>query len=96
MSGLESWLAAPGAPVLVPPAWWKTALVPAAGIVLLLEVASCLLPARLAARPASARPLVSVAIVILLLLYAVVPLLTRATRGFLYTACAPRPAAGAP
>jgi hypothetical protein len=31
VSGLEGWLAAPGAPVLVPPARWKTALVAAPG-----------------------------------------------------------------
>jgi len=36
-----------------------------------------------------------VLIVILLLQYAVMPLLTRATPGFLYPARAPRPAAGA-
>jgi len=40
VSGLEGWLAAPGAPVLVPPARWKTALVSAVGIVPLLEAAS--------------------------------------------------------
>jgi uncharacterized protein len=43
VSGLEGWLAAPGAPVLVPPARWKTALVSAAGIVPLLELVSYLL-----------------------------------------------------
>ena len=95
VSGLEGWLAAPGAPVLVPPARWKTALVSAVGIVPLLEAASYLLAPRLAAWPVWARPLISVLIVILLLQYAVMPLLTRATRGFLYPARAPRPAAGA-
>jgi antibiotic biosynthesis monooxygenase (ABM) superfamily enzyme len=95
VSGLEGWLAAPGAPVLVPPARWKTALVSAVGIVPLLEAASYLLAPRLAAWPVWARPLISVLIVILLLQYAVMPLLTRATPGFLYPARAPRPAAGA-
>ena len=95
VSGLEGWLAAPGAPVLVPPARWKTALVSAAGIVPLLEAVSYLLAPRLAAWPVWARPLISVLIVILLLQYAVMPLLTRATPGFLYPARAPRPAAGA-
>ena len=47
------------------------------------------------ASPQRARPLISVLIVILLLQYAVMPLLTRATPGFLYPARAPRPAAGA-
>ena len=95
VSGLEGWLAAPGAQVLVPPARWKTTLVYAAGIVPLLETASYLLAPRLAAWPVWARPLISVLIVILLLQYAVMPLLTRATPGFLYPARAPRPAAGA-
>jgi antibiotic biosynthesis monooxygenase (ABM) superfamily enzyme len=52
VSGLEGWLAAPGAPVLVPPAQWKTALVSGAGILPLLELVSYLLSPRLAALPA--------------------------------------------
>jgi antibiotic biosynthesis monooxygenase (ABM) superfamily enzyme len=51
VSGLEGWLAAPGAPVLVPPARWKTALVSAAGILPLLEAVSYLLVPRLAGLP---------------------------------------------
>ena len=95
VSGLEGWLAAPGAPVLVPPGQWKIALVSAAGILPLLELVSYLLAPRLAALPVWARPLISVVIVIPLMQYAVMPLLTRVTRGFLYPAPAPRPAAGA-
>jgi antibiotic biosynthesis monooxygenase (ABM) superfamily enzyme len=91
VSGLEGWLAAPGAPVLVPPAWWKTALVTAAGIVPLLELVSYLLSPRLATRPVWTRPLISVVIVIPLMQYPVMPLLTRATRGFLYPGPAPQP-----
>jgi len=95
VSGLEGWLAAPGAPVLVPPGPWKIALVSAAGILPLLELVSYLLAPRLAALPVWARPLISVVIVIPLMQYAVMPLLTRVTRGFLYPAPAPRPTAGA-
>jgi len=95
VSGLEGWLAAPGAPVLVPPARWKIALVSAAGILPLLEAVSYLLAPRLAALPVWARPLISVVIVIPLMQYAAMPLLTQATRGFLYPAPAPLPAAGA-
>jgi antibiotic biosynthesis monooxygenase (ABM) superfamily enzyme len=95
VSGLEGWLAAPGAPVLVPPARWKIALVSAAGILPLLEAVSYLLAPRLAALPVWARPLISVVIVIPLMQYAVMPLLTRATCGFLYPARAPRSTAGA-
>ena len=95
VSGLEGWLAAPGAPVLVPPARWKTALVSAAGSAPLLEAASYRLAPRLATWPVRARPLISVLIMIPLLQYTVMPLLTRASRGLLYPARAPRPAAGA-
>jgi antibiotic biosynthesis monooxygenase (ABM) superfamily enzyme len=55
LAGLEGWLAAPGAPVLVPPARWKTALVSAAGIMPLLEAVSYLLAPRLAGLPVWAR-----------------------------------------
>jgi len=95
VSGLEGWLAAPGAPVLVPPARRKTALVSAAGSAPLLEAASYRLAPRLATWPVRARPLISVLIMIPLLQYTVMPLLTRASRGLLYPARAPRPAAGA-
>jgi uncharacterized protein len=95
VSGLEGWLATPGAPVLVPPARWKTALVSAAGILPLLEAVSYLLSPRLAALPVWARPLISVVIVIPLLQYALRPLLTRATRGFPYPPRVPRPTRGA-
>jgi antibiotic biosynthesis monooxygenase (ABM) superfamily enzyme len=86
VSGLEGWLAAPGVPVLVPPAGWKTALVSAAGILPLLEAVSYLLAPRLAGLAVWARPLVSVVIVIPLMQYAAMPLLARAARLFLYPA----------
>jgi antibiotic biosynthesis monooxygenase (ABM) superfamily enzyme len=95
VSGLEGWLAAPGAPVLVPPAQWKTTLLSAAGILPLLELVSYLLSPRLAALPAWARPLISVVIVIPLMQYVVMPLLTHAARGFLYPPRAPQPTGGA-
>lgn len=94
VSGLEGWLAARGAPVLVPPAQWKTALVSAAGMLPLLELVSYLLSHRLAALSAWARPL-SVVIVIPLVQYMVMPLLTHAARGFLYPPRAPQPTGGA-
>jgi antibiotic biosynthesis monooxygenase (ABM) superfamily enzyme len=95
LSGLEGWLAAPGEPVLVAPARWKTALVSAVGILPLLELASYILGPRLASLPVWPRPLISVVIVIPLMRYAVMPPLTRATRGFLYPAHAPQPTGGA-
>jgi antibiotic biosynthesis monooxygenase (ABM) superfamily enzyme len=92
---LEGWLAAPGAPVLVPPARCKTALVSAAGILPLLEAVSYLLSPGLATLPVWTRSLISMIMVIPLMQYAVMPLLTRATRGFLYPGRAPRPTGGA-
>jgi len=89
LSGLEGWLAQPGAPVLIPPARWKVAALSAAGIVPLLEAVSYLLAPHLAGLPVWARPLISVVLVIPLMQYAVMPLLTRAARPFLYP---PRPA----
>jgi antibiotic biosynthesis monooxygenase (ABM) superfamily enzyme len=47
------------------------------------------------ASPQRARPLISVVIVIPLMQYAVMPLLTRATRGILYPPRAPQLAGGA-
>jgi hypothetical protein len=88
LSGLEGWLAQPGVPVLVPPARWKVALLSAVGIVPLLEAVSYVLAPRLSSVPVWGRPLISVVLVIPLMQYAVMPLLTRAARPFLYP---PRP-----
>ena len=93
LSGLEGWLAQPGAPVLIPPARWKVAVLSALGIVPLLEAVSYLLAPRLASVPVWARPVISVVLVIPLMQYVVMPLLTRAARPFLYPS---RPAAPPP
>src|SRR5690242_8100958 len=93
LSGLEGWLAQPGAPVLIPPARWKVAVLSAVGIVPLLEAVSYLLAPRLSGVPVWARPLISVVLVIPLMQYTVMPLLTRAARRFLYPS---RPAAPPP
>jgi len=63
-----------------------------AGIVPPLEAVSYLLAPQLAGLPAWARPLICAAVVIPLMQYAVMPVLTRAARGFLY----PAPPGGAP
>ena len=57
----------------------------------MLEAVTYLLASRLAGLPAWARPLVSVLIVIPLMQYAVMPLLTRAARPFLYPVRAGQP-----
>lgn len=91
VSGLEGWLAQPGTRVLVTPARWRTVVISAIGLLPLLEVVSYLLAPRLAGLPVWARPLISVAIVIPLMQYAVMPVLARAARGFLYPARAAGP-----
>jgi len=100
LSGLEGWLAQPGVPVLVPPARWKVAVLSAVGIVPLLEAVSYLLAPRLSSVPVWGRPLIAVALVIPLMQYAVMPLLTRAARPFLYpplpAPCLSRPRAARP
>jgi len=91
LSGLEGWLAQPGAPVLIPPARWKVAVLSALGIVPLLEAVTYLLAPRLASIPVWARPLISVVLVIPLMQYAVMPLFSRAARPFLYPPRTARP-----
>ena len=63
------------------------------GIVPLLEAVSYVLAPRLFGVPVWGRPLISVVLVIPLMQYAVMPLLTRAARPFLYP---PRPAQSPP
>ena len=63
-----------------------------AGIVPLLEAVSYLLAPRLAGPPAWSRPLISAAVLIPLMQCAVMPVLTRAARGFLYPRAAARSA----
>jgi antibiotic biosynthesis monooxygenase (ABM) superfamily enzyme len=84
LSGLEGWLVQPRSPVVLPPARWKIVVISLAGIVPLLEAVSYLLAPHLARVPAWGRPLISAAALIPLMQYAVMPVLTRATRGFLY------------
>ena len=84
LSGLEGWLVPPGSPVLLPPARWKIVVISVAGIVPLLEAVSYLLAPHLAGVPVWGRPLISAAALIPLMQYAVMPVLTRAARGFLY------------
>jgi len=84
LSGLEGWLAAPGSAVVLPPARWKIVLISMAGIVPLLEAVTYLLAPHLTGVPIWSRPLISAAVLIPLMQYAVMPVLTRAARGFLY------------
>jgi antibiotic biosynthesis monooxygenase (ABM) superfamily enzyme len=94
VSGLEAWLTRPGAPVIVPPARWRTVVLSAVALLPLLEAISYLLAPRLAALPVWARPLISVVIVIPLMQYVVMPALARPARRFLYPKLASERGAG--
>jgi antibiotic biosynthesis monooxygenase (ABM) superfamily enzyme len=96
LSGLEGWLVQPGSAVVLPTAHWKIAVVSAAGIVPLLEAVTCLLAPRLARLPEWSRALIFVVLLIRLLQYVVMPVLTRAARGFLCQAPAAVSPGGAP
>jgi antibiotic biosynthesis monooxygenase (ABM) superfamily enzyme len=96
LSGLEGWLAAPGSPVVLPPARWKIVLISMAGIVPLLEAVTYLLAPHLTGVPTWGRPLISAAVLIPLMQYAVMPVLARAARGFLYPGRLPAAADSAP
>lgn len=84
LSGLEGWLVPPGSPMVLPTARWKIVVLSMAGIVPLLEADSYLLAPHLGSVPVWARPLIAAAGLIPLMQYAVMPILTRVTRGFLY------------
>jgi len=91
LSGLEGRLAAPGAPVLVPPARGRPRWSPRSGSCRCRKLAGYCVAPRLSPLPVGARPLVFVLIVIPVTQYAVMPLLTRAARPFLYPALAREP-----
>jgi uncharacterized protein len=94
LSGLEGRLAAPGAPVLVPPARGRPRWSPRSGSCRCRKLAGYCVAPRLSPLPVGARPLVFVLIVIPVTQYAVMPLLTRAARPFLYPALAREPRGG--
>ena len=96
LSGLEGWLVPPGSPLVLPPARWKIVVISVAGIVPLLEAVSYLLAPHLAGLPVWVRPLISAAALIPLMQYAVMPLLTRAGRRFLYPPMPAQHAEGPP
>jgi len=84
LSGLEGWLVSPRSQVIVPPAGGKIVVISLAGILPLLEAVSYLLAPHLAWAPAWGRPLISAALLIPLMQYAVMPVLARAAHSFLY------------
>ena len=70
--------------MVLPPARWKIVVTSVAGIVPLLEAVTYPLAPHLAGVPTWGRPLISAAVLIPLMQYAVMPVLTWAARGFLY------------
>jgi antibiotic biosynthesis monooxygenase (ABM) superfamily enzyme len=92
LSGLEGWVRPPGQPVVVPPPRWKVAVATWVGILPVLEVVFFTLVPRLAVLPPPLRPVVLSAVLIPVMTYAVMPLVTRLLRPFLY----PTPSREAP
>jgi uncharacterized protein len=73
--------------VVLPPSRWKIVVISLVGIAPLLEAVTYLLAPHLTSAPAWGRPLIAACLMVPLMQYAVMPTLTRLTRGVLY----PRP-----
>ena len=84
LSGLEGWLAAPGSPVVLPPARWKIVVILVAGSCRCWRRPATCWPRTWTACPPGAGRSISAAVLIPLMQYAVMPVLTWAARGFLY------------
>jgi len=84
LSGLEGWVRQPGKPVMVPPPQWKVALATLAGVVPVLEIVLFLGGQYLKPLPVVAQPIVLSILLTPIMSYAVMPVVTRLLRGFLY------------
>src|SRR4051794_27689123 len=83
-SGLETWFALPGRHAIVPPPRWKQLLAPFGGPSPLFVLMSAFVPARIATWPLLLRSLVLPVVLLSLMTYVVMPVVTRALRGWLY------------
>jgi antibiotic biosynthesis monooxygenase (ABM) superfamily enzyme len=84
LSGLEGWLRQPGGVVVIPPVRWKIAVVSGIGILPLLEIVNYAVAPHLEVLPIWSRPLIVAPVLIALMQYAMMPVLTMVTHGFLY------------
>jgi antibiotic biosynthesis monooxygenase (ABM) superfamily enzyme len=83
-SGLEAWFTLPGERAIVPPPRWKQLLVTLIGAYPLVVLISAFVMPQLDAWPLLVRSAVLPVVLLTLMTYGVMPLLTRAFRGWLY------------
>ncbi|SIN75120.1 hypothetical protein SAMN05444166_0631 [Singulisphaera sp. GP187] len=83
VSGLETWFRMPGEAAIVPPPRWKMAVVTWVGVCLTVGVLNAVLRAWIAGWPWWANLLGFNAVVVAALTWVVMPVLSRATRGWL-------------
>ncbi|MEG3877962.1 antibiotic biosynthesis monooxygenase, partial [Microcoleus sp. herbarium7] len=84
VNGLEAWFALPEMPNVVPPPKWKTAIVSAIGIYPMISVMPILLKPITNGLPAWLATLVSIAIMMPLMTWVVMPQITRLFKRWLY------------
>src|SRR4051812_38210014 len=83
-SGLETWFALPGSPAIVPPPRWEQLLATLVGAYPLVVLMSAFVLPRLASWPLLLRSIVLPVVLLTLMTYAVMPVVTKALRGWLY------------
>jgi len=85
-TGLETWFALPGKRAVVPPPRWKQLLATLVGAYPLVVLMSALVLPRLASWPLLLRSMVLPVVLLGLMTYAVMPVVTKALRAWLYPA----------
>jgi antibiotic biosynthesis monooxygenase (ABM) superfamily enzyme len=83
-SGLETWFALPGRRAIVPPPRWKQLLATLVGAYPLVVLMSAFVLARIATWPLLLRSIVLPVVLLSLMTYVVMPVVTKALRGWLY------------
>jgi hypothetical protein len=84
-SGLETWFALPGRQAIVPPPRWKQLLATLVGAYPLVVLMSAFVLPRLATWPLLLRSIVFPVVLLTLMTYVVMPQVTKALRGWLYS-----------
>jgi antibiotic biosynthesis monooxygenase (ABM) superfamily enzyme len=83
-SGLETWFALPGRRAIVPPPRWKQLLATLVGAYPLVVLMSAFVLSRIATWPLLLRSIVLPVVLLSLMTYVVMPVVTKALRGWLY------------
>jgi antibiotic biosynthesis monooxygenase (ABM) superfamily enzyme len=90
-SGLESWFVLPGRQAIVPPPRWKQLLATLVGAYPLVVLMTAFVLPRLATWPLLLRSMVFPIVLLTAMTYGVMPLVTKALRGWLYPRRRPEP-----